>query len=728
MLSCSVLAASLAAGQVDVSRAVNFAHSGAPLGRLLPDLGAEAGVEFDIQEAAAREVVALRIDGRPLGEVLDRVGAVTGTRWFAQGSKIRVIVDLEGRRLAQEQRSAARREELARARESLAYWMQRRSSGESGEDYSPSIDTRLVNSLALGLPDSVFLGLELGERVVFSTSPTATQRPMPRFDQSLLNAWIAAHNSSVRAAREAQAAGGDDDELGPFREFAKEMEALFGSRREAQEISSGLSKLNLVVEMANRFERLPSVRLRGYDAAGNVVLESRAVMEPSRRMNEGEPDESGEGGGPRFEGLLLEMSRDETKVTLSAEAESHFAAKFNVSQRVTGPGAAMTARVREVVSRPDVYEPLALEYGEALVAVAEKRGLQLVACLPDSVVDSFTPASGTVGEVVQRLDSESIALEVKDGWFRVWPEDMALEWETRAVRESLAAVLSVAVETGSVPLDTLAEFAFANPSGEGNSLVSDRLRLLAPQGGSAWGGDAAWSVLRLYGSLPRGARAALRRGERILFSSLSGAARAELTRFLFETGSEFSRFDATSPRRRVGLLEQAFLGDMGWGGGGSFLNEPTEVMPSGVPSQGYLAAMVEESDYLTPVGADGGVTPMSTSLGPEELAFFRLLVQTPGVTEQEGFAESMQIFENMGTGRMALIQLSFVVSPGVERLEELRDVGPLERVGRFGLNQMPPGLLARVKEEEDVIKRSPFFRLLQVFGGMGGSGMGSIRP
>ena len=143
---------------------------------------------------------------------------------------------------------------------------------------------------------------------------------------------------------------------------------------------------------------------------------------------------------------------------------------------------------------------------------------------------------------------------------------------------------------------------------------------------------------------------------------------------------------------------------IGSSGNGRF--EPTEVMPNGVPSAGYLTCAATNETVLQLQMSPS--TDSSYVAGPGELALFKMVsdMKTPGT-------ESFHIPTSGVVGERTNLAFAFHVSADMIQDERLSDVSMPTDGAKVALGQLPSDLQAQVDAQSAALKKSPFGMMMQ---------------
>lgn len=703
-MSLTILTATLALGlqqQADVSQKVTFSHTGGSLPKVLAELGGQTKLAFDVHPDVAKEVVFVQVSDQPLSAVLDKIAFVCGGKWFDQAGVIKLIVDPQARAREDQLVANKRLEGVRRGKKLLDERSKPEKYEDEGETFetTPDAGTILINEIISQIPDMVLAAVKPGERVVFATTPTRMQRAMPRFNMARVNAWVKEHNDSIGAM----------EAVPPEME---EFQKLFGDRFTPKKFEGQPAEMMLIVSSStNMWGSGLTARLAIFDSNGKSALETSASLVDGDPMGMAEMAVPA-GVGDESTGKPPAEEKS-TPIQYPKEYED-LIKSFEAGDNARG---VQTEQFRQYLLHPEVHEPLAIPFGWALTCASRQSKVSMVGTLAD---DDGVFYGGKIhavedlkGQLLDKLD------ESQPGWWVVKPADPNLARNARIDRNVLAGFLAIC-EKANPTLDQFAEFLASSTGEFENSMVNMRIQTVRPgMGGNIFGGLDMPGV-RMYGLLSQGQRAQLKQDRQIPFAGLSTKARAQAVRMLFGADSTgLTEFDSTAPQGRKSVLDDmSQIMSFGMAGGRSSLQlEPTEVMPDGLPGNGFLSATVENKPYVMALSEKGGANEFTIPLGIDELAMFRLMMQQP-----EFAAEGQQFmanFEQMQRGTRDEWTIRMHVAPAAVRLINLDDLKPLGG-DKFSIRQLPDDLEASVNQRANKLKDSPFFKMIAMGASMGG--------
>lgn len=647
----------------DLAKSITFSSLAAPAQRLVSDLGAKAGLKLDVSPQVAPDVLFVQASEVKLKDLLERIAQAVNGEWATESDGTLRLIRPAGN--ANREIAAEREEKVAALRAELKRYFdsQNKPPAKPGANPAQKPTDEEAQEMAIAmmggdgakhiLPllqriDVADLVLEHDGRIVYSSNPTRMQRRLPGNLEPIVADMVRAHNEEI-AARKANPDDPPDEEMRQWLEFAKQ----FGFDRDPKPLQGRPAKLLLVAEQPELYGGL-SLSLRLYDQAGKVAIESgmnmgfQGFLRTAVAMNK-------PAAAPDKEDHAIDFS-DTTK-----ELEGIFKSFTAMSNR-----AKMSAALEARLLRPDVYDPLSFSISDSLVSIAKYKKLNVVASLPDSFtsfMEMFAAKGGTVNGFLADLESsEQVKATKKDGWLVVQPKHPVQARRERVDRPALARLLAAAKKNGLASLDDIAAYALTSPSPYEGSAAMPYLMLFAPNAmQQGMMGLSDWNALRLYGTLNQAQRQNLASGGRIAIGSLGPNQQALLSRMVFGAKANLKVQDPNAkPKEELGIFDIIRTAMPGQGGGNDFREEPTEVMPNGLPGQGYLSGTFRTE----PIGKSEGSDPMLMfgALGPDELAMLRYFKEDPKLSAVAGMMPSI---DRMRLGERTNILLKVFVAEDV---------------------------------------------------------------
>lgn len=634
---------------------------------LAAELTQKTGVPIRVDREVAGEVVAVHVRDVPLVDLLRRIAEVTSSELArdAQGNLVLRLNREDARR--QEREALAKRAETVRA--ALQGWQTRLEAQSAAEaqgqtraeqrrvvaggptggmfvNESSPIGRAIMRMAMLVRPEDL-AAVGPGQRVVFSTNPTRMQTALGRRTDRILADLVREQQASYQAWQRNQATRPRTPEQEQAIQIARQM----GFQLEPHPMNTPVAKALLVVSSGQIVPMIGGeslqVELRLYDANGAVMVNGQTTL-----------------GASPLEALTAQLMGQTTPPAGPASPDAArpiaLTPLANAARAFAGTASAATAvrpsdELLEALRRPDLVDPHSLVTSEATIALATSRGENLVANFPDTFV-AVTPMSGirvavggdgaptvetgaasdlTLGGWDRTLStSQELSIQREAGWMVVKPSDPVEARERRVDRQALARLIRAVDANGAPALVDTAEYAAANHPPTIGSVELPYISYWAPGLMTSVRGPVNWNLLRLYGHLSESQRRALLNGGRLSLAALTGGARQVLEQMLFGTDA---RFEPLAGGRGgpgdLGTMISRFMPPQQR----SLRDEPTELMPNGVPRDGILFVNVSQTQFLRPLAPDGSPMWQLGLLGPEEYAMmesFRRMINDPQVQAQ----------------------------------------------------------------------------------------------
>jgi hypothetical protein len=697
---------------------------------VVQEIAAQAGLTLNTTDDARKHYLVVSVTDVDVEQLLDRIAKATSSKWAEQNGS-RALVPDEGLRKAQQDEKTAKR--IAEFKEAQAKFKERLEQKpmvdeETGETYTIEFESpgeKALMQLAQLINPNEIARLGDDGRLVFSTNPNRMQRPMPnRQALQILNGLVADHNKW--AAEQIKMQEEQGQEMVGDADWAAYM-ALFGGDDKPKMFEGAPAKALLVVEMEGTFfgfpSGAPSVELKVYDQKGVAVIHSELQM-GGGWMEEAESveyDENGEVMGDGKEVITEEQQQkilpeDRVIVKFSEKSKQLMALESMDEASLEFPPGLLT-----LLRDPEANDPLGFHHTDTLLSIAEAKKLDVVANLADTdMFESFSMGASesgmSVGQAYEALQADSV-VENKDGWLLVSPTDPIKARDLRQDRTALKRFVSSVEREGEASLDNVAEFALASPSPMQNGTSMVYLLAFAPQTFQGIFGETMdWPMLRFYGSLGAQHRTALRQGGRVQFSSLTTQARTILTNMAFSSSAKIKSAAKMKEQSQLPGFMQMFGGFMGgmMGGARDYTEEPTEVMPGGLPGAGAIEMTLASEPIARPEGSKTMFFLAFGALGADELAMFELMRESP---EAE---EAAQFFPAPGKVRLGVrdrMGFTFWLSPEAGLTKTLLDDRVPKDAQVVEFTNLPADFKALIEARKKAIKESPFGKMM---GGIGG--------
>jgi hypothetical protein len=484
----------------------------APLSRLLPQVATACGIKMEPTGDTASDVLLVHVKDVTVSELMKRIAWADGAEWTQLDGVYRL-----GRfaSLDRKQRDEAIAARVKAVQQMLDAYDQRSNPPDWLEKFGCAVLRAIDLSAALELPP--------GGRVVLSTAPTPYQVGMP---------------SGV---------------LRPIREFWSHVEpelaagralSFAGAVMRGKLTGKPLAKALLAISPGMLFGPSPEdaldLNLVLADSDGAVLFCGGVHLIFPSTAGEGKPDVS------IADDIPLEIGSDARAFAQEIHAVQKAVTAgtqllgpetdYSLSTLRAGVGVpALDAEWRSRLLHPETTDPLVWTASAAFTCSAEALNVNMVACLPDSILvpsAEFLCSQRTVRALLDEAQTKwrMKAVREKD-WLCLRPMDQAHARDWRTDRQALARAAAALDAKGVLDLDEKADFAMAQPLGPGDGLDLAVLRCFNPAitpAGAGAGELAAQLACRYYGNAMPGIRSRILDGDLLTLAELSEAQKAIL--------------------------------------------------------------------------------------------------------------------------------------------------------------------------------------------------------
>ncbi|HXH61820.1 MAG TPA: hypothetical protein VNI20_10745 [Fimbriimonadaceae bacterium] len=702
---------------------VTFTSEARPANEVIADLAAKTGLKIETTDDAKKHVLIVSVTDVPEKDLIERIAkAMSSSATFDNGTWT-IAPDEPLRKKEQADVVAGRIKSFRQTQEEVRKLLSAKPDpGLPLITPLGSADSKALANLVLMINPIDVGTLSPGGRIVFSTSPNRMQRPMrgPQVAE-IFQTLFSEHNAEVDEQAKSEQ-GGDAG-------MADAFGGLLGKRLKPRKFEEVPSKAVLVLESKSGRAGLglqsEVADLKVYDAKGQVVVMSELNLSPEYFKVLNQAAEGKKPVDPEAAQEKAKKSEDPTdtpKVELSKRSQAFVASaasedlNFNVTPELKG-----------FMEDPVKYDPLSFVTTDVLFAIAKVKNLDVVANMPDNaLMESGGFIFGdskdlTVGLAMQQLtSSDALTVTNEGGWLTVVPKDPADARNVRQDRAELKTLISGIEKNGSLSLEALANFASKSPAPMENLSTLPYFLVFAPSAfiGSI-NGQMDWDMLRFYASLEPPVRRNLRDGQRVPFSSLSGRARNILTEMSFGANANIvAAEDLTKPKDDSPWF-LSVLGAMAGGQEQSYIQEPTEVMPNGLPN-GYIEMSTSTGPVLQQTSQQRNIFLSMTAMTPQDFAFIEMAKEAaPGFNLGfVGGADAAKIAQR------ETLDFHFWLSDAAGLDKSLFDDHLDPNAKEISMTNLPADFRALVDKAKEKIKNSPLGKLFQQGGGGGGAGGG----
>jgi hypothetical protein len=670
-----------------------------PIERALKEISVKTGLKLEASASLGKPVVVLRVEDAPIEKVLEKLAEVSSGEWTEADGVRRLVRD--GARQAREA-AEERRIRLEAVRKGIKQFVDgtlNPKAAAQGEvvalpGFSGASDSgsKAVARLLQLLDPSLLASDDPESRIVFSTAPTRTQLPIPGATAAIFADLVAEHNKAVLASQKDTA-----PKTAEMEELERWAKTFLGDRFDPKAVEERPVKA-LLISSGGLFGMGRNLELRLYGADGKVLLSSTKtlmsdqseLMQMAARVAGREPEPA--------------PAKDDKAIEFSA-ATQQLSRIFSGAMRGEFP--ALGKELEEKLTRPDLHDPLSFAPSESLLFAGRHKKLQVVANLPDSIVSFFGMMAGggstTVEAFLKSLSGGETSAEVKDGWLTVRPAKPETARQKRADRSALAALIAASRAKGNASLDDVAAYSLrAEPPME-SPIAMPYLTLFAPNAlGQGMSGMTNWNMMRFYGTLGAGQRAALVESGGIPIRNLTPQQQALVRTLAFGSSARLRVRDASQPEEPGGFL--ALITQFLPGGSKDWREEPTEAMPNGLPMDGVVRMWAAQEIVGAPSGPSA-VSRMMGVAGASEIALLRYLSEDPRMSQIAG--GMMPRLDGLRLGARTSMRFRFDVAPTSYFEHTLNDDRVAKNAPVTPMDRLPAEFVAAVEKHLAEFKKNP---------------------
>lgn len=566
MFVSSILLACLIARQTDpaLERKVTFRCQAMTAAAAIDQLSKLSETPLSTQAPISGEMLVLRFKDVPLRIAMDRMATAASGEWVKTesgytltrpGTLIRAIEHTQ-----RAERIAALKEALAKRLKDFqpydantvatlfdALRSNAKAKPAAGSPQSESRPAafarqrpseRLTTRLLAGIDVENLADLPNGQRIVFSTRPTAMQRPLAS----------QAYQAVQDFAREQQIWNGASNGLSvPGGRYLSMGQATASP----QVIASQANRL-LMVCVADWDYGTIQVQVKIADQAGQVLSDTRsAIFLRSFAAVADKPAGSPVSPGRTGKAIQLSPLAQELRDLLRTDENGAHA----------GVAKPISADLKGYLLNPVQNDPLDLFPSEPFLAAGDALDLNVAACVDDSDFE------GSMSSDLTADGALSGSGKIKDGWFILSPDNpLKVKHEDR---RALSVFLNSAAQKGRLTLEAKAAYAQVVDGFDGG-LGAGLIDAIVPGLSGTLDGED-WLFLRLYGTLSATQRDMLLKGGRIPLNDLFSKQQAVVAQIVFGRDVESMESTVTATEQDGPLTPTS-----------SLASEPTELLPNGL--------------------------------------------------------------------------------------------------------------------------------------------------
>ncbi|HJP83766.1 MAG TPA: hypothetical protein VJ835_09705 [Fimbriimonadaceae bacterium] len=699
----------------DASPKITYKTVAVPVQRALDEIGKQAGLRLTASPAVNRDIVIVSVQTMPLTELKAQLAKALSARWEAAEGGEALVADTVVRRQEEQKERAEYTAALAKSLKELVESLNPPKVDPKSKETKEEAAARMQMSFMLGggapgratiklmqlIGATNLAAIDEKSRVVYSSNPNRMQRPLPNGANAILAQAVADYNQElIKRQRERSEHPIPEDER------MKKLREMFGDFGEEKPIEGTPSKAILVCARQPFLGGL-TVNLKIYNEQGKVVVNGSQMLSAGGAMfDEMVGLEFGPDGLPKPKSNP-NAPANEKAIEFSATTKE-LAEMSNVMTMSSSP-TKMSDELRAKLLNPEQYDPLSFRHSEALIAIAGQRKKNLVAVLPDTM-ESMMGMMMPKGEALlpsAYLESIKGKVEVTDAgqWIIARPTQPADSRANRIDRVALGTFLRTVTAKGAVTLDDLAAYAQRSNSPMEDQATFSYFMIFAPNAvQSGMGGQVSWDMLRFYGAMSPTQKRSLSEGGRLAIAQMNPTQTASLRQMAFgpETNLYAKNPNAKKPDFEMpSFLRGALFGQFG----GDYRSEPTEVMPNGLPAEGYLEMKLTQDKVAKPTG---NIPAMfgNAVLGPDELAMLKMFKEMPGMEQAASF---MPTIDEVRLGDRTVYDFTFTVADGVTLERSLNDDRMSANSPVYKMSNLPADFSKKIDERMAAFKKIPFF-------------------
>lgn len=643
----------------DLQKKVDLDVVAAPAPVALKELAKAAGYPFTVGRGLEDFVLSLHVKQGTVSDTMDRIAEACRAEWRKEADAYRLVV---GSELAKKQNS----EEVQLRVNGLKAAIQSQAKRDGG----------LVGILA-DVPIHNLAAMGANSRLVFSTHPTRMQVALPRTAvQKILDFVKTSKTANDSSGQQTVSGGGARMVIrgapqGPMSNNPPAKALLTVSRVAGTADANYMVQL-LVVDAGG----LPVANGATFLTMGQSEQSAKAVPQLADDKPINLPAEAQEfinlmAAGPTTATSSTSIVSAEVRIAVGVGGQDSEPTVMTFGPET--PSVKVPEAWLEKLLNPEKFEPHAFATGPALVAAAQARKENLVACLTDRALGALQ-ALKQPQKATQILETATrrwgMTVETKDGWLVLGPERPVVARSEQVDRTVLGTVLKLATRQGYLNLDQQAAYVRQQPNGGHPGGLERRyaslLGVALPGNLEAEGFTCERSMLLYYASVGQGGLRNLLSGQPVPFQAINRGAQSLLSAMVFNsTDGPQVAVDGEMPLP-MGILSR------------NLATERTEVLPLGIPNQGSVTVRTNERPIVF------GIDPVS---GSKQLVEPMMI----GMARAGGGPAGFQIkrYERFVVGSQTTLTFTFHLLPNVTFSRTLRDSRPDPRSREMTYEQLP---------------------------------------
>lgn len=706
----AVVALSISAWGQEGPANITLEQRATTLGMLVDKLAEQTKKPLAVSPELRGDVYILWLHDAPVQDVLDRIANASCAKWVNdKDGKTRLIPN---NALMREIAAKQLKAETARVRKLIDDFVANKPDDggpdmEMGEEVTPTeapeppaqaevkqkADAKAAAPQAEPLPsdpDNDLMRVLVGQisaeklagmlgntRLVYAYPATTVQFSFGNIGRAVQD-WTERNNKLAKALEDLKAKNPQPPDQTEKPEFMRIIEQAFNDRVERKATAQLPAKVTLgIVKGGTGIMRFVgtggySLEMKVFDNKGDILTKSSTQIGGINWSDNFEIDPAtGRPAPKKVEVKRPDWVKDEP-VTTSDDTK-----EFTKISDMTDPVALMTYKPNEEFAKkfadPVNFDPLGYATTDELFAFAKVHSLQLVANVPDNLGTDAMAMFGTGGKAAVKtaavydryLRSDAINLVKTDSWMTIQPKDVAADRAIRLDRFALRKLIEAAQAKEIPGLDDAADYAAANEPPSSTPIVNPYMFFFSPNLMDMMPmkiGD--WNVLRVYGLLSPSQRDALKRGDRVMFGTMMSAQQAATRTLLFSPEAKLLTQADADARKKLEESNPMFTFMSMWmpAMGRDYKTDPTEVMPGGLPMQGWIQGSVVDEMMVTISSSESknDELKMLGAIGASELAAIQSFLQ---MAQDE--MPAIPKLDRFRPGRRMVLTLKFNVATDV---------------------------------------------------------------
>lgn len=486
---------------------------------------------------------------------------------------------------------------------------------------------RVVTKLLSALDPELIASTTSFYKSVWSTNPTAAQKPMPPEMGPIVEEFVQEQNDWTAALERYQVSN-------PVFNGATYSVGDFGFLPSAGKQTLPVTTVILTIQNWGAMTGF-NVEFSAYDSRGKKI--DRAQVNIGNVFADIETD-----------GKVTDDSEDEM-ISYEGDAKDFYECQAQSARSTLRP---LPRDLLAKVVDSENFDPLSFTASQSLQSAAQVRGWNMVASLPDSLISlGFMPSDKgvRVNQFLKRLKYCQAEWTQKDGWLIVKPIRPSESRTYRANRHDLAAYLKMSSQPSRLGLNDQAYFALRLPEQHLNGLPAIMARIVSPELQPLQ--DEL--MLKFYGLLSKEQITRMESGG-LAIRSLSENQAELLNRMVY---GPYASLQYQPLPDQTGYVnrdpEEYNLYQDG------ILKETTVSLPNGLPSEGLIFLNATDSAVVAAAQEANG---SSQVFEPESLAWQKYAQEHPALFPSQDARSAKLDFNHLRRGEQLNLNFRFTLT------------------------------------------------------------------